>query len=75
MKGTLIIAVIAIICVTIITVAAVAMGHNSAIISTAIASIVGAAAGVGAYSQSKSRYPQWHEARVLKETPEDKKGG
>jgi len=74
MHNTVGIAIMAAGCITIITVVAMLMGHNSSLIAASISTISGIAAAVGAYTVSKSRYPQWHNQRVTKEE-ESQKGG
>lgn len=67
MKDTVIIAVVALICITIIVVAGVAMGHNDALLSGALATIAGIAASFGAYNAAKTNYTKWHNDRLAKE--------
>ncbi|MBA7662358.1 hypothetical protein ES703_70386 [subsurface metagenome] len=67
MKDTAIVSIGAFLAIAVIVVAAVVMGHNSAIITGALATIAGIAGGVGAYSAGKAKYPQWHDDRVRKE--------
>lgn len=58
MKDIALVVVVAIICIAIICVAAVGMGHDGAIVSAAMATIAGMAAGVGGYQFTKAQIPK-----------------